>query len=272
LTYRCATNVYPNSKGLYDFIVRHHFTSKNKLKIIANGSSNGIDTSFFSPDQISGDKQNQLKQELDIRLSDFVFIFVGRLVDDKGINELVKAFSLGSEQWTTDGKTGRDIERESANIHITHHSSVKLLLVGPLEQELDPLLPETLETIRAHPGIISVNFQQDVRPYFAIADALVFPSYREGFPNVVMQAGAMGLPCIVTDINGCNEIIIDGENGVIIPSKDEQALYKAMDYFICHPEEVRRMAGNARPLIAERYEQQRVWEALLEEYNRLLSE
>src|SRR5690606_3688886 len=183
LTYGCATKVYPNAKGLYDFILRNKYTSKNKLQVIANGSSNGIDTSFFSAEQISAQEKELLKSQLGIREGDFVFIFVGRLVGDKGINELVAAF--------------RGLEVPQA----------KLLLVGALETELDPLRPETVAEINANPNIIAVGFQKDVRPYFAVSQALVFPSYREGFPNVVMQAGAMGLPGIVSDINGCNEII-----------------------------------------------------------------
>ena len=98
-----------------------------------------------------------------------------------------------------------------------------------------------------------MGYQNDVRPFLVASDALVFPSYREGFPNVVIQAGAMGLPAIVTDINGCNEIVLPDLNGVIIPSKDEQALYESMKYFASHPVEVERMAANARPLIASRY-------------------
>ncbi|WP_197053546.1 glycosyltransferase [Sphingobacterium sp. T2] len=88
--------------------------------------------------------------------------------------------------------------------------------------------PQTLALIQQHPNILSVGFQKDVRPYFAISHALAFPSYREGFPNVVMQAGAMELPCIVSNINGCNEIVVEGENGLIVPTKDEEALYQAM--------------------------------------------
>jgi glycosyltransferase involved in cell wall biosynthesis len=99
---------------------------------------------------------------------------------------------------------------------------------------------------------------------------LAFPSYREGFPNVVLQAGAMGLPSIVTDINGCNEIIEDGVNGVIVPPRDEEALYNAMKYFVEHRDtDVRAMAERARPIIVDRFEQHKVWEALLAEYQLL---
>ena len=251
LTYSSATRVYPNSKGLYDFILQNNFTQSNKLKIIANGSSNGIDTAFFSPDQVTEIERVTLREKLSIQPDDFVFVFVGRIVSDKGINELIKAFS--QLQAVENKPTG-----------------IKLLLVGGLENDLDPLNPETLAEINQNKDIISVGFQQDVRSFFAIADALVFPSYREGFPNVVMQAGAMGLPSIVSDINGCNEIIIEGENGLIIPPKNVEKLKEKMLTLAKDKNLYTKLKGNSRRMIENRYEQSVVWNALLEEYEGLL--
>lgn len=248
LTYSSATKIYPNSKGLYDFILQNNYTSIDKLKVIGEGSSNGIDTKFFSCQYFSQENQAQLKMKLNIQQDDFVFVFVGRLVGDKGINELIEAFS-----------------------QLTIHNA-KLLLVGPLESELDALQIETLKEIEANPKIISVGFQKDVRPYFAISDCLVFPSYREGFPNVVMQAGAMGLPSIVSNINGCNEIIIEGENGTIIPVKDSEAIRSAMLKMIEDKEFYFKLKENSRSMIRSRYEQSVVWDALLQEYETLLKE
>ena len=247
ITYSCANHVYPNSTGLRDIIIEHQFCKVNKVKVIANGSSNGIDTSYFNPDLFSADNTRQLKHDLGINEHDFVFIFVGRLVKDKGINELVQAFQKLHQQ----------------------DPKVKLLLVGDYEYELDPLLPHTLEIIAENAGIIAVGFQYDVRPYLALSHALVFPTYREGFPNVVMQAGAMNLPCIVTDINGCNEIIIQNRNGIIIPVKQEKAIFEAMEVFISNDEMLSQMQQNAREMIVSRYEQQIVWKAIRKEYKML---
>lgn len=252
LTYSSATRVYPNSKGLYDFILQNNFTQSNKLKIIANGSSNGINTTFFSPEQVSETEKAALREKLNIQPDDFVFVFVGRIVSDKGINELIKAFS----------------ELQTAeNNQLT---GIKLLLVGGLESDLDPLNPETLAEINQNRDIISVGFQQDVRPFFAISDALAFPSYREGFPNVVMQAGAMGLPSIVSDINGCNEIIVEGENGLIIPPKNVEKLKEKMLTLARDKNLYTKLKENSRRMIESRYEQSVVWNALLEEYEGLL--
>ncbi|WP_034752400.1 glycosyltransferase family 4 protein [Chryseobacterium daeguense] len=244
-----ATHIYPEGEGVKKDLINYKITSKY-LRVIGNGNVNGIDLQHFSPEQVTGAQKESLRKELNIEDSDFVLVFVGRLVGDKGINELVKAFSLLN-------KTGK---------------RSKLLLVGPVEQELDPLEQETLEEIKNNPDIISVGFQKDVRPYFAISHALAFPSYREGFPNVVMQAGAMELPSIVSDINGCNEIIIEDQNGIIVPVKNSEKLKNAMERLILDEEYYHQLRMNARELIASRYEQSVVWEALLGEYRKLIKE
>ena len=246
LTYSCAVRVYPNSHGLKNFIIKEKFCKESKLKVIGNGSTNGINTDYFNTENFSEEQKQLLKNELHISEEDFVFIFVGRLVKDKGINELVSAFSQ--------------------TLQLSNSPTLQLLLVGPLETELDPLLPETLEEIENNPHIISVGYQPDVRPYFAVSDALVFPSYREGFPNVVLQAGAMGLSCIVSDINGCNEIIEEGKNGIIIPPKDENAIHKAMEKLRSDKEYYQNLKKNSRTMIKNRYEQSLIWEAILQEY------
>ncbi|WP_432411012.1 glycosyltransferase family 4 protein [Rasiella sp. SM2506] len=247
LTYSCATKVYPNSKGLKDFIVSENFTKLSKLKIIGQGSSNGIDTTYFSNGQFTEMQILQKKNELDIPESDFVFVFVGRLVKDKGINELVEAF---------------------VSLQLLK-SDCTLLLVGPFEDALDPVLPKTKQCIEEHPKIKAVGFQQDVRLFFATSDALVFPSYREGFPNVVLQAGAMGLPAIVTDINGCNEIITNGENGLLVSAKETTSLSKSMHRVLTDQKLFETMKINARSIITKRYERKEIWQLLLEEYETL---
>ncbi len=246
LTYSCATMVYPNSKGLYDFIIANKFTNKGKIKIIANGSSNGIDTKHFAPEQVSQSLQQILKTKLQIQRDDFVLIFVGRLVGDKGINEVVQAF--------------KQITKNNLN--------VKLLLVGMYEKNLDPLHESTHEEINTNKNIIFAGFQKDIRPYLAISNALVFASYREGFPNVVLQAGAMGLPSIVTDINGCNEIIINEKNGIIIPVKNSEAIEKAVLRMIYEKDFFTSLQSNTREMIRSRYEQKLIWESILEEYKQ----
>ncbi|WP_396182481.1 glycosyltransferase family 4 protein [Flavobacterium sp.] len=247
LTYLFASRVYPNSNGLKEIILQNEYCKASKLKVLANGSTNGINTTYFSNDHFSFAQKEELKARYDIQDTDFVFIFVGRLVTDKGINELIAAFK---------------------KLKI-NHPTAKLLLVGPLETELDPLLPQTLEAIENVKQIKAVGYQQDVRLFFSISYCLVFPSYREGFPNVVMQAGAMELPSIVSNINGCNEIIVPHQNGVIIPTKDEKTLLEVMIELMENKAYYEQLREYARPMIVNRYEQQVVWQAILKEYQKL---
>lgn len=245
-TYRFATRIYPNSYVLSDIITSElRLCKKDKVKIIGNGSSNGIDTEYFKP--LNKRELDSFKLNLNISNNDFVFSFVGRVVKDKGINELVDAFyKLNSI-----------------------HSNTKLLLVGPYENGLDPINKNTKIRIDSCESIVHTGFIEDIRPYLAISDLFVFPSYREGFPNVVMQAGSMGIPSIVTNINGCNEIIENGINGLIIPSKDSDSLYKAMLELYQNNEKRNKMASVTREMIATKYEQQLVWNSLLKEYQSL---
>ena len=246
LTCACATKVFPNSFELEKIIIKNGYTSPCKLKVIGNGSSNGIDTAYFSKAALASD-DIILKGHLGIPVGEFLFCFVGRIVCAKGINELVNTFTR--------------LQLVYPRIH--------LLLIGGFEKQLDPVLPEIENLIMNDKAIHFMDFQQDVRPYLAVSDVFVFPSYREGFPNVVMQAGAMGLPCIVTDINGCNEIVENGVNGLIIPVKDEESLYNSMKMLFENKEMRNQMASMSRKMIIERYDQQDLWKALLAEYRNL---
>ncbi|WP_396146821.1 glycosyltransferase family 4 protein [Flavobacterium sp.] len=243
---RFATHIIPEGEGVKKDLVAFKVTKK-PLKVIANGNVNGIDLDFFNPNKVSQIEQENLKQQLHIAASDFVFVFVGRLVSDKGINELVAAFTNLCKQ----------------------NSNCKLLLVGPFENELDPLNRETLDLISSNKSIITVGFQDDVRPYLAISNVFVFPSYREGFPNVVLQAGAMNLPCIVTDISGSNEIIISNETGIIIPVKNEIAIFDAMQLLFHDNDLFQKLQSKSRVNIVSRFQQEFVWNSLLQEYKRL---
>lgn len=242
ITCFCANTVIPEGDGVKDTLKREHITWK-RLSKINNGNINGIDVEHFSSDAVHESK-DEIRGRLGLKKDDFVFVFVGRVVKDKGVNELAEAMKKLS-------------------------GSCKLILVGPMEANLDPIQHENEEFFRTSPDVIATGQQDDIRPFLKAADALVFPSYREGFPNVVLQAGAMGLPSIVTNINGSSEIIIEGENGTVIDAQSVGALIAAMQNFIDQPAELKRMAGNSRRLIVSRYLQQDVWNATLERYNEL---
>ncbi|MGM9803091.1 MAG: glycosyltransferase family 4 protein [Muribaculaceae bacterium] len=244
ITCACATHIVPEGEGVKHDLQQYGITRKS-LKVLGYGNVRGVDMQHYSrtPEVLQSAKPIK-------RPGVFSFVFVGRVVRDKGINELVQAFLRLHEQMP----------------------ATRLVLVGRYEDDLDPILPETRYEIEHNDAIESVGNQADVRPWLAACDALVFPSYREGFPNVVLEAGAMGLPSVVTDINGSREIIVEGTNGVIVPPHDADALYAAMLRFAQSPAEVAQMAANARPLIASRYEKSFVEQCLFDYYKEILSD
>lgn len=247
LTYSCSTLILPNSFALRDIIIKERFCPSEKLRVIGNGSSNGIDTEHYDRKKVSPKKIETLKHQLNITPQDTVFLFIGRIVRDKGINELVEAFDVFSKS----------------------HSNIKLIIVGPSEKELDPIDTITESLIKKNSNIIETGMVEDIRPYVAISHIFTFPSYREGFPNVVLQASCMEMPCIVTDINGCNEIITDNFNGLIIPVKNSTALKEAMLELHNNPKKIKDLAKNTRPNIIEKYKRELIWNELLDLYNNL---
>ena len=192
ITYWCATGVYPNSINLKNYILQNNYCNSKKLKVIGNGSSNGINSNYYAPNDDIIAQAKKIKNKYKILDEQFVFIFIGRVVPDKGIVELVHAFTKLKK----------------------HYSQIRLLIVGPFESDLYQMPEEILNTIKTDHSIIHTGYQEDVRPYLASSHVLTFPSYREGLPNVPMQAGCFNLPAIVTNINGCNEIIENGVNGL----------------------------------------------------------
>jgi glycosyltransferase involved in cell wall biosynthesis len=242
-----STNIYAEGKGVKSDLIKYKITRKNP-KIIANGNINGIDSNYFCSSNIDEITKTKLRQHLDISPSDFVFLYVGRLVGDKGVNELISAFL-------------------SLNL-----SSTRLVLLGSFEHNLDPLSSETLKAIAGNANIICPGFQIDVRPYYAISNVFVLPSYREGFPNALLQAGAMGLPSIVTNINGSNEIIVNGVNGLIVPVKNIQFLKNSMLELFANENYRSSLSRNAREIIVSLYDNSLVWDGIKNEYDQLISD
>jgi len=244
LTCACATHIIPEGEGVKNDLINHKITGKS-LKVLGHGNVKGIDLKHFDP-QLPEVQSAAAKIRKEGTLT---FISIGRLVGDKGINELVEAF---------------------AKINL-QYPATRLIIVGREEKNIDPLKPSTIEEIKRNPAIEAVGQQSDVRPWLAASDVFVLSSYREGFPNVVIEAGAMNLPSIVTDINGAREIIINGRNGIIVPPRQTDTLRRAMELFVKDHGLAARLAAEARPLIASRYEQSYVRSCLKEYYNEILN-
>ena len=245
LTCACATHIIPEGEGVKNDLIKGGITKK-PLKVLGYGSCKGINLEYFQASEKLKVESEQLRVP-----GGFTFLYVGRITRDKGINELVEAF---------------------VRLH-QEYPYTRLVLVGRFEDNLDPISPSTRTSIDQEENGIEAagpKYGDDLLTQYAASDCLVLPSYREGFPNTVLEAGAMELPSIVTDINGSREIIINGENGVIVPSKDAEALYDAMLNMLQDKEERERMAGNARHLIETRYEQRFVRQCLYDFYKEVL--
>lgn len=237
LTCSCATHVIAEGQGVRNDLMRNKITAK-PVQIIANGSLNGIDLEHFHP-QPSVNKNSEA----------ITFVYVGRMVADKGLNELVEAF---------------------AQLH-AGNPAVRLLLIGEKEENLDPLNEATWEAIASHAAIDYVDFQKDVRPWLAQADILVLPSYREGFPNVVLEAAAMGLPAIVTDINGSNEIVVGGESGFIVNPRDVESLRAGMALAVDKRGNLASMGEKARRRVQSLYDTNLVRKSVIDYYNNFIA-
>ena len=269
ITCACATHIIPEGEGVRRDLLSNGITKKD-IHVLGFGNCQGIDLDRFNPNiNFEMEPESEYKQlpklfEVEnseefsknqnirpARKKDFVtFISIGRLVGDKGINELVAAFQKINKEFP----------------------QTRLILLGHTERKSDPLKLETIKAIRNHKNIEAVGLQYDIRPWLSVSDCAVLASYREGFPNAVIEAGAMGLPQIVTDINGANEIIIEGKNGTIVPPRDINALFNAMKKMILMPDWRRHLASNARHMIATRYDQSYVRTCLYEFYDEILGD
>ena len=246
ITCKCATKIYPNSKGLETFLTDVVNVPSKKLKVLGYGSSNGVDTRYFNltPEIQESSKIFKTKYGLD---DCFVFTFIGRIVKDKGSEELIDAFA-----------------RLSSEVE-----NVRLLIIGWEEPLTDPISNHSQAILKNNTGIICTGFMDDIRPSLGASDCLVLASYREGFPNVVMQAACMNVPSIVSNINGCNEIIQDGINGLVVEPKSTDDLYYAMKRLESDRGLLSDLAVKSRDSVVEKYDREKFQKIILAEYQSL---
>lgn len=246
LTYRCATKVYVNSNGLKKYILKNIEIPKKKISIVGHGSSNGVDKEFFSKNDkikasaLAFQKKNNL-------INKFTFIFIGRIVKDKGVEELLRAF-----------------------VKLNHKLNyTRLIILGRQEEGLDPITQEAKSIIIFNKNIINLGYKSDIRTFLAASNCLVLPSYREGFPNVVLQAGSMKIPAIVTNINGCNEIIKNKINGLIVQPKKTNSLYIAMKKITLNRKLYKSLKNSARRNVIKKFSKDEFFNRVLNIYSNL---
>ncbi len=248
LTGKAATHVWPNSYSLQNYIREHRLVKPGKLEVIGRGSSNGINLSRYSISSLNTEKLQAIKQRLQYDEKLIYFLCVGRLVHDKGIDELVHAFIRIYEKNTL----------------------VRLILVGAFEDEVDPVSDETKKYLQTHPGIIMTGWSEEVEYYMSFSYALIHPSYREGFPNVLLQAGAMNCPVICSRIDGNIDIVEHEKSGLLFEVKNMEDLYQKLQLALTTPVILKQYASQLRLNIEQYFNQPVVHQSILTRYQELL--
>lgn len=238
-----STDIFCVSDGVRNAMYADLITKK-KLHLIGSGGVNGVNLTYFQKNSV--DIIN-IREKYNIKNGDFVFGYIGRLVRDKGICELVTSF---------------------LEINKTYKET-KLLLVGPYEDILDPLDPWVKREIESNHNILKLGYQNDVRAFYKAMNVFVFPSYREGFGVSLIEALSMELPVIATDIIGCNDIIQNNINGVLVPKKSIVKLISAMQCLMLDKEKSLALGIKGREIVSTKYDQNKVWKKSLNAYRNL---
>ena len=246
-TYVAANHVWPNSNSLLQVITDLKICDPKKLRVIAKGSTNGIDVDFFDKATIDSQLLDKIKGSINYSSQNKYLLFIGRLVVDKGIVELLNVFA-------TMQKT---------------NESLRLILVGDYETALDPLPDETTRQIDNNPSVIRISWTEDVKYYMSLADLFVFPSHREGFPNVLLQAGAMEVPLICSRIAGNVDIVTHGETGLIFDSGDQQQMQEQIQFALNNTEHIKSMAERLHNKVRQDYRRENIWQNILAAYQSI---
>jgi glycosyltransferase involved in cell wall biosynthesis len=244
ITNAAATTVWPNSFSLQKIMLERKLCSPAKMSVLAFGSSNGTNIERYNPSSIEKGKLQQVKQLFNYDAGLFYNICVARLVRDKGISELAAAFSKIYES----------------------DKHQRLLLIGPYEEDLDPLPAETHEIIKNHPGIARIPITDSVEYFLYLSHLFIFPSYREGFPNVLMEAGSIGIPIICSRIEGNVDLVENKKTGLLFEKMNANDLFEKWQYAIKHPLEMKAMAETLQQMVHSRFDRTIIWQAMHHAY------
>lgn len=233
------------SRSMIEEMDKANVWPKSKSTILGEGSCNGINIQEFHPDLRN--KHLQLRQELGIPENKIIFGSLGRLAADKGIESLGRSFLSVAEEFP----------------------AAQLLLAGEIDSR-DPVPLELIESLKSHPQVTVLGFQEDRIPTMAIMDVFVLASRREGLPTVLLESGALGIPAITTTATGCRDMVSDGRNGLVVEIDDQIGLKIAMKRLLTNPVERDTFGVNARKDVCDRFEQNGVWRRTLEYYSNLI--
>ncbi len=219
-----------------------------KLLLFGAGSGAGVDADRFIRTGMLDLQASTLRKRLGIAQAAQVLGFVGRIVIEKGIRELFAAWEKLRECFP----------------------EIHLLFVSP--PEVDPRLATTISQLQADPRVHFTGFIVDPRPAYAAMDCLVLPSYSEGFPNVLLEAGAMEIPVIATRVSGCVDAVVHGITGLLIEPRNATALADAIEWVLLHPHVTREWGRKARARCIADFRPQAIWQAYLDLYQLLVAD
>jgi glycosyltransferase involved in cell wall biosynthesis len=205
----------------------------------------------FNPARIDNTQIRALRSKYGIPVDSPVIGFVGRIARDKGIAELAQAWSLIRRRW----------------------ENARLLVIGAVETEA-PVSGPVLDLLKSDPRVLMTGHvdPHNLPVHYSLMRVLVMPSYREGFPNVLLEASAMELPIVATRVTGCVDAVIDGVTGILVSVRDCQAFAHAIERYLRDPNLAQGHGRAGRKRVLEEFQPESIWRLLLDEYLRLLRE
>ncbi len=250
LTAKAARYVWPNSPSLLAYIKKNKLVRESKLDMIGHGSSNGVDLRRYSPSSIDPGILLTIKQQVQYDEKFCYLLNMGRIVKDKGIDEVLQSFSVIQ----------------------ANNPALKLIVLGAFEDDLDPITDEARQILQSHPAIIHIDWSDQVEYFMHLSHMLIHASYREGFPNTLLQAGAMNCPVVCSAIEGSVDIVSDRETGILFRPRDKNDLLEKWEWALAHPAEMKQYAANLRRKIENYFSQEYLHACLKEKYLQLLQQ
>lgn len=244
---RCAHRVLAVSPSIRDEAIHEGLCPPEKIRVLGQGSGNGVDArNCFDPLRHANQRKT-IRQRHAIPDDAPVVGFVGRIVRDKGMVELAAAWRTLREQFP----------------------SLHLLLVGPFELE-DPVPADVEDLFRTDPRIHCVGRVQQTAPYYATMDVCVLPSYREGLGMALLEAAAMEVPGVATEISGCVDAVQNNVTGLLVPPRDAASLAEALATYLRSPQLRRQHGAAGRARVLRDFHPEAVQQAICEQYLSLL--
>lgn len=250
LTARAAQHVWPNSKSLLQFIKDNKLVSEKKLTLIGQGSSNGVDLNRYSINKLKTEKLEAIKEQLGYQDGLCYLLNMGRIVKDKGIEEVLAAFETLYK----------------------NNQQLRLILLGSFEDKLDPISETAKQVLQNHPAIIHIEWSDSAEYYMHLSHLMVHASYREGFPSTLLQAGAVQCPIICSAIEGSVDIVTEKETGLLFQAGDSNGLLHKLQYALNNSSEMHQYAINLRQKVEQDFSQEYVHAALKNKYLELLQQ